>query len=166
MFRKSAVSDAERFTEIYNQAIAAKNCTCDTEFVTVAQRREWIESHEKEPYPVFTCLLDNEIAGYTYFTPYRNGRNAVRKTVEISYYLDFAMHGQGIGSFLLEFMIKEAKKRGFIALIAILVSSNERSIALLEKYGFSEWGRMPRIVCLEDGWSDHLYYGKNLTGGF
>ena len=46
--------------------------------------------------------------------------------------------------------------------MAILLDCNSASIALLKKYGFSEWGRLPEIACLSGCYFDHLYYGKAL----
>ena len=80
----------------------------------------------------------------------------------ISCYLDFSIHGQGIGSRLMEFMLSEAQRLGFRTLVAILLDCNSASIALLKKYGFSEWGRLPEIACLSGCYFDHLYYGKAL----
>lgn len=41
----------------------------------------------------------------------------------------------------MEFMLSEAQRLGFRTLVAILLDCNSASIALLKKYGFSEWGQ-------------------------
>ncbi len=160
--RKAIKEDLVALTDIYNQAICFKNCTCDTEIFAPGDRMSWFQQHENEKYPIFTCLLNKKPIGYSYFTAYRPGREAVEHVAEISYYLDFSIHGQHIGSQLMEFMLKEAHKCGITVLLAILLESNQNSIKLLQKYGFTEWGRLPQIVSLNGRKIDHLYYGKHL----
>ena len=161
--RKSILSDLTRLTEIYNQAIAAGNCTCDLNTFSEEQRKPWLTEHiNNSRFPLFTCLYDGIPVGYAYFTPYRNGRGAVIDVAEISYYIDFAYHRQGIGSMFMQFMLNEAKKLRYTNLVAILIASNDGSVALLEKYGFSEWGRLPGIVQIAETNMDHLYYGRQI----
>ena len=160
--RKAMESDLERLTAIYNQAILDGNRTCDTEPFPTEARRAWLLEHDQERFPLFTCLLKGKVVGYAYLSPYRSGRPALADTAEISCYLDFSIHGQGIGSRLMEFMLSEAPRLVFRTLVAILLDCNSASIALLKKYGFSEWGRLPEIACLSGCYFDHLYYGKAL----
>ena len=160
--RAATPEDALRFMEIYNQAIAQGSCTCDTEPVSLQNRLDWIREHQGSRCPIFACLQGGQVIGYSYLTAYRPGRRAVENVAEVSYYLDFSAHGQGIGSWMLQRTIQKAEERGFTTLIAILVESNEKSIALLRKFGFAEWGRLPGIVSLGGRHLDHLYYGRHL----
>lgn len=161
-YRLSKKSDLQQLTEIYNQAIRTKACTCDTEELTCEDRLSWLEDHDDEKYPLYTCLVNNEIAGYVYLTPYRKGRKALDRVAEVSYYFDSKFHSKGLGSKSLEFITEEAKKRDISILIAILLGCNNKSIGLLKKYGFEEWGRMPEFALLNGEFIDHLYLGKKL----
>lgn len=155
--------DIPFLTKIYNQAILAGGCTCDTELVSEDNRQNWLREHEKTPrYPIMICEEDGKVVGYAYFTAYRPGRKAVGHVAEVSYYLDFAVHGRNIGSFMLKEMLKIAERLEITVLIAILLDCNQASVALLEKYGFREWGRLPQIVQFESGTVDHLIYGRRL----
>jgi len=58
--------------------------------------------------------------------------------------------------------VSVAPDHGFSVLIAILLDKNVASIALLRKFGFEEWGRMPGIAKIEKQVADHLYYGLRL----
>lgn len=160
--RKALPGDLVRLTEIYNQAIADGSRTCDTKPFLPAEREEWMRSHEDARWPLYVCLAGAETVGYACFSPYRWGRGAVSDVAEISYYLDFRFHGQGIGSRLMTHLVNQAIDLRFRALIAILLDCNAASKALLEKFGFSEWGRLPQIATLGERQVDHLYFGKHL----
>lgn len=64
---------------------------------------------------------------------------------------------------MLNEMVKIAKALHITVLIAILLDGNQASIALLKKYGFHEWGRLPQIVQFENSTVDHLIYGRKLS---
>ena len=170
-FRPATLHDAERITYIYNQAVRNK-CCCDTETVTVLERMPWIRSHiGKEHYPLYVGEVSDplgesypEVIGYGYLTEYRFGRPAVSGTAEVSYFLDFKYHRMGLGTKFLSFLEDEARRLGFDTLIAILMSSNDASIGLLRKSGYELWGSMPDCVRIGDLITDHIYYGKKISG--
>lgn len=163
MIRKAKTSDLARLTDIYNQAIESGYCTCDTEKCTTATRKTWLKDHSNSAYPIFVFIKDAFIVGYAYFSPYRSGRKAVLNVAEISYYIDFSFHGLGIGTQIINFMLKQAKNLGYSSLLAILLSCNHSSIRLLEKYHFSQCGKLPGIAQIKGIFYDHLYYIKNLN---
>lgn len=160
--RKAAITDLPRLTEIYNQAVLDRKCTCDIEPFTAEERRHWFDDHQSDRFPLWVYEAGGQVVGYVYISPYRSGRSAVRDVCEVSYYLDFACHGQGIGSELVAHAIGEARKRGFNHMIAMLLSANAASIALLKKFAFAEWGNMPDIADFGDITCSHLYYGRKL----
>lgn len=162
LIRRAVREDLPRLTAIYNQAIQDGNCTCDTEIFTVQEREGWFFGHQEEKYPILVCQVDGYVAGYGYLTPYRPGRQAVAHVAEISYYLDFAYHRQGLGSRLMETLMKYAKDHGITVLLTFLLGSNRASIGLLTKYGFSQWGCFPAVVSLGGGEIDHVVYGRRL----
>ncbi len=158
--RLAKESDLKNLTEIYNQAILQGTCNAFTEVFEVEDRRAWFASHQNEHYPLYVYEKDDQAVGFAYFTAYRPGRLAMRGTAEISYYVHQDYRGIGIGSQLMEFALAQAEELEFDTLIAILLSVNEGSIALLQKFGFAEWGRLLGAVQLPIGRCDHLYYGR------
>jgi len=154
--------DLQQMVDIYNQAILTKRCTADTETFSIQERQPWFQAHQNKQYPLYVYEQDGNVVGYLYFSAYRPGRKAMIATAEISYYLHQDFLGQGIGSQLMSFAISQGKTLGFKTLVAILLSINEPSIALLKKYDFTEWGRMHDIAEFDHGTCSHLYFGLKL----
>jgi phosphinothricin acetyltransferase len=122
----------------------------------------WFEHHNPEKFPLLVAKDDNALLGYLTLSPYREGRKAVQRTAEISYYIHYQHHRKGVASGLMRHALDLCPSLEIKHLIAILVGGNQGSIGLLETYGFERWGCFPEIVELGDDRMDHLYYGLSL----
>ena len=148
---------------IYNQAIIAGSQTADENVVSLKEKLSWLKQHTGDHYIIFVASIDAEIVGYLALSPYRYGRSAFTKVAEVSFYLDKNHLRKGIGSQLMQHAIDKCIDLKVESLIAILLSCNSASIAILKKFNFEKWGVMPNIAKLNNGKVDHLYYGKNLV---
>ena len=160
--RIAADGDVAAITEIYNQAIELGNATAHTSAVSEAERRAWLADHSPAKHPVFVAETEEAVAGYVYLSPYRPGREALEHTKEISYFVHEDFRGQGIGSALIEHAIDQCPALGVRHLFAILLDNNPASIALLKKFGFEQWGHMPRVADFDGEEVGHYYYGLRL----
>lgn len=162
MIKVASAEHYDAIIEIYNQAVLTGVQTADVEEVSVDDKRVWLDSHDGGHYSIFVAIKDDKVVGYLALSPYRHGRAAFHECAEISYYLDSQYQGKGLGSHLIKYAISQCSTLKINKLIAILLSCNTASIALLRKFGFEQWGLMPGIAKLDIGDVDHLYYGKNL----
>jgi L-amino acid N-acyltransferase YncA len=160
--RMASPADLPHIVEIYNQAIESHTATADTVPFTVEQRGEWFASHNPEQYPIYVYeQVDGEVIGWLSVSPYR-GRPALARTAEISYYVDYAHHGQGIGSALMTHALQDAGRIGKKIYLAILLEWNTGSIRLLEKFGFEKWGHLPEVAELDGRLCGQFYYGRTV----
>jgi phosphinothricin acetyltransferase len=160
--RNAIFDDLESLNRIYNQAINDGLKTADTENVTIDNRKEWMQEHLSEFYPILVAEIDSKIVGYLSISPYRKGRKALSKTVEISYYVDYEFHNLGLGKALLSEGIFICKKNGMKDIFAIIIDSNIQSQKLLEKFGFEKWAFLPNILEYEEKEYSHIYMGKRI----
>jgi phosphinothricin acetyltransferase len=160
--RKAHINDLEPINAIYNQAVGKRFSTAHLEPVPFEERMHWFFAHTPDRYPVYVLEDYGRIKGWISLSAYRPDRQALAHVAEVSYYVEEASQGMGIGSRMMAHAVKSAPDYGFSVLIAILLSHNPHSIALLEKFGFEEWGRMPGIAIIDDTASDHLYYGLHV----
>ena len=151
--------DLPAIIEIYNQSVAAGFETADLTPLKVEERINWFRNHEPDKYPIYVATENNIILGWISVSPYRSGRMALRFTKEISYYVDRTHQNQGIGSELIEEVIRNVQKLNIKTLLAIVLDQNKRSVRLLQKLGFELWGSLPGVADFDEIECGHVYYG-------
>ncbi|KZV75363.1 GCN5-related N-acetyltransferase [Peniophora sp. CONT] len=128
------------------------------------------------PFLVATRSLSgtNVIVGFTYASPYAE-RSGYRYTLETTIYVAPGYSRQGIGSALLQSLVEACQKNGpWGTLVAIIgdapvpggdeeASSNRASIALHERHGFVQSGRLKNMGWKMNQWVDCVYMQRSLT---
>ncbi|MGB1248827.1 MAG: GNAT family N-acetyltransferase [Chitinophagales bacterium] len=160
--RPATIADLPKLVKIYNSAIESRQSTGDLIPFTVEERKEWLAKFDSNSYPIYVGEIEEIVVGYVSLSPYRKGRQAMRKIAEISFYLDNDYLNQGIGSKLTDFMIANCQRIGIEVLIAILLDCNTASVALLEKFGFKKWGHFPPVIDFGNAKYGQMYYGREL----
>ena len=161
--RIAQLADLPALVAIYNQAIARRNATADTIPLQVEQRLDWFHLHTPDAYPIYLYEEGGQVLGWLSISPYR-GRPALSRTAEVSYYVDYACHGRGIGTALLQHALAQAPRIGKRVYLAILLEWNTASLRLLEKAGFERWGYLPEVAEFDGKLCGQYYYGKILAG--
>ena len=162
--RPARESDLPALVEIYNQIIAEGGHTADLAPFSLEQRRPWFEAHQTPPYEVQVVEVDGQAVGYFYLTPWRNGRAALRRVAEVSYYLARGARGRGLGRYMLVAAENYARSAGIRDLLAVLLDINRASRSLLEKGGFNLAGQLPGIADLGENSCGQLIMHKCLEG--
>jgi len=163
--RIAELNDLEALVEIYNQSIAAGQKTADLTPFATDDRMEWFEGHTPDKYPILVAEKGKRIVGYLTISEYRSGRNALRHTAEVSFFIHFEYHRQGVASGLLNYAIEICPRLRIKTLFAILLDGNQESVKLLRNFGFEEWGHMPRVAEFDGIEVGHLYYGLRVNKG-
>ena len=154
--------DLEAIVEIYNQAISAGQKTADLTPFTTDDRKQWFEGHTPDKYPIIVAEEKEQVLGYLTISSYRSGRNALRHTAEISFFIHFEYHRQGIASSLVNYAIEICPKLKIKTLFGILLDSNKASVKIFEKFGFEKWGHLPRVADFDGAEVGHLYFGLRI----
>jgi len=153
-------SDLVRIVEIYNQAIKAKdNAIIDV--IRVKNYKEDFRTRDLVEYPIYTFKTAGKLVGWISLSPYRANRVAYRSLKEVSFYIDYQYLGKGIGSKMLAFVLSNRNMLNYNSLIAILISSNKKSISLLKKFDFKEWGYFPNVLEMRPELESVSIFGRN-----
>ena len=159
--RFAVQSDLPSIIAIYNQAIADHQ-TGHLDRLTAESQQGWFDDHTVS-YPLLVADSGGEIVGWSTLSPYRPGRGAFRCTAELSYYVDAAHRRQRVASTLIRHSIDLSLDLGIETLLAILLSNNDASIALLTKFRFTLWASLPEIANFDGRKVDHVYYGLRVS---
>jgi L-amino acid N-acyltransferase YncA len=162
MIRIASIDDLAEIVGIYNQAVERRFATADLHPVAVDQRIEWFHGHDPSMFPIYVFDEDRSVRGWCSLSAYRPGRMALIETAEISYYVRGDSQRQGIGSALVRHAVKEAPELGKRILFGIVLERNAASIRLMEKCGFTLWGRLPDVAAFDGDFVSHLYYGRKV----
>lgn len=155
------VSDLERIVDIYNSTIASRMVTADLEPATVESRRAWFDDHSADFRPLWVLRMEGQIAAWFSFQSFY-GRPAYNATAEISIYIAEEFRSRGIGSILMKRAIEEGPKLGLHTLLGFVFGHNEPSLALLRKFGFDQWGLLPKVAVLDGVERDLAIVGRRL----
>jgi phosphinothricin acetyltransferase len=160
--RLATIEDLPAIVDIYNQAIKSGSATGDmTEFM-IEERIDWFKFFDSDNYPLYVVELNEKVVGYATISPYRPGREAMKQVAEISFFVDYSHHGKGIGTALINYAISDCNRISKTTLLAILLDINTKSIKLLKKFNFKEWGYLPDIINFNGVKCGHLIYGLGL----
>ncbi len=160
--REATFDDIYSINDIYNQSIPSKISTADILPVPISKRKKWLKDHQKQNYPVFVAEINGEVIGWISLSPYRPGRLALKQTAEVSYFIKKEHQKMGIGTKLMNLIIKESPEYGFKNIFAILLDRNIASIKLLEKLGFERWAFLPKVANFDGTECGQFYYGKRI----
>lgn len=161
--RPALERDLEAITRIYNQAIALGYVTADTEPVDLDSRREmWNTIVHKQNRPFWVAEDQGQVMAFFYFRNFYD-RPAYRITAETGIYIDNAVKGKGWGKTILEFCLAEAPKMGIENILALIFASNQPSIKLFEKYGFTKHGDFPKLAQKGNHYNDLVILLKRLV---
>lgn len=164
-YRIRAVEDRDipDIREIYNYYVTNSVVTFDEKRWTIAQWRDKVAHLRKLKMPFLVAEAPTgQILGYALVQP-MSTKSAYRYSVENSIYLGQAAAGKGLGRALLEALIAACEEAGIREMVAIISDKGaEASVALHERLGFVEVGRMGRVGFKFGRWLGTIYLQKSL----
>jgi L-amino acid N-acyltransferase YncA len=144
ILRDATAADAGAIAAIYNDAVANGTAIWNEVLVDAANRADWIAARQALGYPVLVAEVDGRVVGYASFGDFRPF-DAYRHTVEHSVYVAAGARGRGLGSALVQALFPLALDRGKAVMIGGIDAANRPSLAMHERLGFRETGRLPGV---------------------
>lgn len=147
--RPATPADAPEITEIYNQGIADRVGTFETEPRAPADIERWFDG----AHPIVVVTLDDQVVAFASTSTYRP-RACYARNAEFSVYVRRDTRGQGAGRLAMQGLIEAAASAGFVKLISRVFVENRASRAMLAKLGFREVGIYEKHGQLDGIWRD------------
>lgn len=158
--RPATVADLDAINRIYNHYVIASTCTYQEEPSTPQERAAWFAEHDAK-HPVTVAEREGEVVGWGALSRF-HARSAYRRTVENSLYVRHDCRRQRIGEALLADLLERGHAAGHHAVLALIDAEQRGSIALHEKFGFLEVGRLREVGFKSDRWLDVVYLQRML----
>ncbi len=154
VIRNMEIKDWENVSRIYRLGIDTGIATFEKE---IPSWNTWDTAHLK------SCRLiaenDHKIVGWAALSPV-SGRCVYGGVAEVSVYVDISYNNKGIGTRLLQELIKESEKNGIWTLQSGIFPENKASIQLHKKLGFREIGFREKIGKKDGVWYDNVILEK------
>jgi phosphinothricin acetyltransferase len=140
--------DWPEVSRIYAEGIATGNATFETD---VPSWEAWDAAHLERHR--FVAEAEGDLVGWIAAVPV-SSRCCYAGVAEISAYVAEQARGRGVGAALLERLIASSEAGGIWTLETGVFPENERSLALLERFGFREVGVRERLGHVDGVWRD------------
>lgn len=150
--RIATVEDAEAIARIYNEGIADRIATFETEARTPAQMASAL-TDKGDRYPTVVVERAGAVVAWAGAGAYRS-RPAYAGVAEHSVYVARAARGTGAGRAALEGLCRAYAERGFWKIVSRIFPENTASLQLHERCGFRVVGVYRRHGRLEGVWRD------------
>jgi phosphinothricin acetyltransferase len=155
--RAATAADAARIAEIYNQGIADRIATFETEPRRAADIAAWLARGDV----VVVAGTAASVMAYAAAFPYRN-RPCYDGVREFSVYAAREARGQGFGRDAMRALIEACRAHGWWKLLSRVFPENRTSLAMLAGLGFREVGTYRRHAQLDGHWRDVVIVEKLL----
>lgn len=147
--RAATMADAASIAIIYNQGIADRIGTFETESRTVQQVEAWFDGR----HPIVVVEENGEVVAFASTSSYRS-RPCYAGIAEFSVYVARHRRGAGAGQVAMSALLEAAEAAGYWKLLSRIFPENIASRALMAKIGFHEVGIYRRHGKLDGVWRD------------
>jgi len=147
--RPARLEDAAAIAAIYNEGIADRVATFETEPRSAGQVAGWFDRR----HPIVVVEKDVAIIAFAAGSSYRR-RDCYVGIAEFSVYVARGHRGSGAGSTAMAALIEAATAAGFWKLVSRVFPENAASLALMARMGFREVGMYRRHGRLDGQWRD------------
>jgi L-amino acid N-acyltransferase YncA len=149
--RLASDADAEAIAGIYAPYVRDTAISFETEPPSVDEMRGRVRAVLTWA-PWLVCERDGRVVGYAYAARF-HARAAYQWTVEVTVYVDSAVHRSGVGRALYGMLLDALRLQGFRTAVGIIALPNPPSVALHERLGFRNVG-----VALETGFKHGCWH--------
>jgi phosphinothricin acetyltransferase len=148
--RPADLTDWSAIEHIYRSGIRTGNATFQTE-VEIPDGSTWFNG--KLSGSIFVAADDYRIVGWTALSKVSN-RPVYAGVAEVSVYVAPVVWGRGVGTALMENMVRESEMNSIWTLQAGIFPENEVSIRLHKRFGFRVVGMREKLGQMNGVWRD------------
>lgn len=150
MIRGMLDSDSNRVLDIYKMGIETRNATFE---INLPTWEEWDFKHLE--HSRFVYIDNNKVIGWVALSQV-SSRPVYKGLAEVSVYIDLNYAKKGIGSELMNQVIKSSEENGIWTLQSSVFPENKATLALHSKFGFRILGEREKVASLDGIWRNTI----------
>ena len=157
--RSATGADTQAIADIYNEGIATRLATFETDPRSAQDVQAWLFAGER--LPLIVAEDGGEVLGFARISAYSE-RLVYAGVGEVSVYVTERARGRGLGTALLEALQHQAAQLGYWKLLGKLFPGNAASEAMVRRCGWRDVGLHERHSRLDGEWRDVLLVERTL----
>lgn len=154
MIRAITSTDADQVLEIYKLGLETRNATFET---IVPSWKNWEAKFHRHSRLAF--VEDKTLKAWAALAP-TSARAVYKGVAEVSIYVHPNAAALGIGSKLMQALIRSSEENGIWTLFSSVFPENKATIRLHAKFDFKLLGRREKIAQLDGIWRDTLIFER------
>lgn len=164
MFDDATVDDLPAIVDIYNDVIATTTAIYRDDPVTLEDRAAWLQERRAAGFPVLVArdAATHRVVALGSYGWFKATPSGYATTVEHTVMVAPHARGAGLGTRLLETLVERAGAAGFHMMVGLIDGANTGSIALHERLGFGQAGRLPEVARKDGAWVDLVLVQRTL----
>jgi L-amino acid N-acyltransferase YncA len=163
VIRPAEPGDAASIGSIYDEAAAGGLATFATGPHPAEERRAWLAARGSRA-PVWAGVMDGEVVAWSALAPLSH-REWYAGVAEYTVYVAARRQGHGVGSRMLEALVREAPAFGYWKLVGMILPENTAGLALARGMGFRVVGTHRAHGRREGQWRDVAIVELHLEQG-
>ncbi|MDO4432151.1 MAG: GNAT family N-acetyltransferase [Aerococcaceae bacterium] len=161
--RPATLQDVLAIQSIYAPYVTDTAISLELEVPTAAEMETRLTTTLKAGFPYLVAINEEEqVIGFAYAGKFHE-RKAYDYCCTISIYLAQNAQAKGIGQQLYQQLEQELYQLGFIQIVSLITSENQKSIAFHLKNNFTQMGYFANAGYKFNQWYDLVWYVKTIN---
>lgn len=162
VIREALEQDVPGILAIYNDVIATSTAVYREDPASLDDRLQWFNARREQGYPILVAAGDSGILGFASYGDFRSWPG-YRFSVEHTVHIRADERGRGVGTMLMQALIRRAAEQDKHVMIGGVDADNEPSLRFHERLGFVRAARLRQVGFKFDRWLDLVFVQRILT---
>ncbi|NRA61397.1 MAG: N-acetyltransferase family protein [Psychrobium sp.] len=143
--KAATIADLTVINDIYNHFISHTTVTFNVTQWTTEERAQWYQQDIIDtPYHLLVATYDGQVVGFAYNGAY-NKKAAYATSTELTVYKALSCQVKGVGAALYQHLLEIIEQEGYHRAYALITLPNLASIALHQKFNFTQIGVLTEV---------------------
>lgn len=162
VIREALEQDVPGILAIYNDVIATSTAVYREDPASLDDRLQWFNARREQGHPILVAAGDSGILGFASYGDFRSWPG-YRFSVEHTVHIRADERGRGVGTMLMQALIRRAAEQDKHVMIGGVDADNEPSLRFHERLGFVRAARLRQVGFKFDRWLDLVFVQRILT---